>query len=78
MHADLHPGNILLTEDGRTVITHFEYARSGSHRALTIAREIVDDLEKNIKPAGELGMKTVLFKNIEQMKEELSVILEND
>ena len=31
----------------------------------------IDDLEKNIPPAKELGMKTILFKNFEQLKKEL-------
>ena len=35
----------------------------------------IDDLEKNIPPAKELGMKTILFKNIEQMKKELQELL---
>jgi len=47
VHRNLHPGNIMLGPDGRAVITHFEYARPGAHRDLTIAREIVDDLEKH-------------------------------
>jgi len=35
----------------------------------------IDDLEKNISPAKELGMKPILFKNIEQMKKELQELL---
>jgi len=35
----------------------------------------IDDKEKNIPPAKELGMKTILFKNIEQMKKELQELL---
>ena len=31
----------------------------------------IDDLEKNLPPAEELGMKTILFKDLEQLKEEL-------
>ncbi|MBU1204790.1 MAG: HAD family phosphatase [Nanoarchaeota archaeon] len=31
----------------------------------------IDDLEKNIQPAKELGMKMILFKNFEQLKKEL-------
>ncbi|MBI4155205.1 HAD family phosphatase [Candidatus Woesearchaeota archaeon] len=31
----------------------------------------VDDQEKNIPPAKELGMKTILFKNLKQLKAEL-------
>jgi serine/threonine protein kinase len=37
----------MLAEGGRTLITQFEYARAGHDRALTIAREIAEDLEKN-------------------------------
>jgi len=47
VHRNLHPGNIMLCPEGRTLITHFEYARPRARRELTIAREIVDDLEKN-------------------------------
>jgi len=31
----------------------------------------VDDMEQNIPPAKELGMKMILFKNFEQLKKEL-------
>jgi len=31
----------------------------------------IDDMEKNIPPAKHLGMKTILFKDIRQMKKEL-------
>lgn len=31
----------------------------------------IDDVENNLKPASELGMNVILFKNIEQLKEEL-------
>ena len=31
----------------------------------------IDDMEKNIPPAKELGMKMILFKNFEQLKKEL-------
>lgn len=31
----------------------------------------IDDIENNLKPASELGMNTILFKSIEQLKEEL-------
>ena len=31
----------------------------------------IDDKEKNLQPAKELGMKTVLFQSIEQLKHEL-------
>ena len=34
----------------------------------------VDDLEKNMPPAQELGMKTILFKDPEQMKQELRAL----
>jgi hypothetical protein len=47
VHRNLHPGNIMLTAKGRTIITHFEYARPRAHRDVTIAREIVDDIEKH-------------------------------
>lgn len=46
VHRNLFPGNIMLASEGRTLITHFDYARPSQHRDLTIAREIVDDLEK--------------------------------
>ena len=36
----------------------------------------IDDLEKNIPPAIQLGMKTILFKDIKQMKKALEKILE--
>jgi putative hydrolase of the HAD superfamily len=32
----------------------------------------IDDLEKNLPPARALGMQTILFKNLEQLKIELS------
>lgn len=32
----------------------------------------IDDIENNLKPASELGMNTILFKSIEQLKEELA------
>ncbi len=32
----------------------------------------IDDLGKNIPPAKELGMKTILFRNFEQLKKELT------
>ena len=35
----------------------------------------IDDLEKNLKPAEELGMKTVLFESPEQVKKELESII---
>lgn len=47
VHRNLHPGNIFLDPEGRTLLTHFDYARAGHDRALTIARDIVDDLEKH-------------------------------
>jgi hypothetical protein len=47
VHRNLSPGSIMLAEGDRTLITQFEYARAGHDRALTIAREIVDDLEKH-------------------------------
>lgn len=31
----------------------------------------IDDMEKNIPPAKELGMKTILFRNLKQLKKEL-------
>jgi len=31
----------------------------------------IDDLEHNLKPAEQLGMKTILFKNFKQLKKEL-------
>ena len=31
----------------------------------------IDDMEQNIPPAKELGMKMILFKNFEQLKKEL-------
>jgi putative hydrolase of the HAD superfamily len=31
----------------------------------------IDDMEKNIAPAEELGMKMILFKDLEQLKKEL-------
>ncbi len=31
----------------------------------------IDDIENNLKPASELGMTVILFKNIRQLKEEL-------
>ncbi len=31
----------------------------------------IDDMKKNIPPAKKLGMKTVLFKDVEQLKKEL-------
>jgi len=31
----------------------------------------IDDLEKNIPPARKLGMKTILFKDVKQLKKEL-------
>ncbi|MCU0723700.1 MAG: NERD domain-containing serine/threonine-protein kinase [Planctomycetes bacterium] len=47
VHRNLNPGAVMIAEGDRTLITQFEYARAGHDRALTIAREIVDDLEKN-------------------------------
>ncbi|MHC4598622.1 MAG: methylation-associated defense system protein kinase MAD6 [Planctomycetota bacterium] len=47
VHRNLHPGNIMLASEGRTLITHFEYARPRAHRDVTIAKEIVDDIEKH-------------------------------
>ncbi|MCK5624284.1 HAD family phosphatase [Candidatus Pacearchaeota archaeon] len=32
----------------------------------------IDDLEENVSPAKELGMKMILFKNLNQLKEELN------
>ncbi len=32
----------------------------------------IDDLEENISPAKELGMKMILFKNLNQLKDELN------
>jgi serine/threonine protein kinase len=47
VHRNLFPGNIMLGLEGRTLITHFDYARGRHDPKLTIAREIVDDLEKH-------------------------------
>ncbi len=34
----------------------------------------IDDLEENLKPAQQLGMKTILFENCDQLKKELSLL----
>jgi len=47
VHRNLHPGNIMIGAEERTIITHFEYARARHDATLTIAREIVDDLDKH-------------------------------
>ncbi|MHC5081221.1 MAG: serine/threonine protein kinase, partial [Planctomycetota bacterium] len=47
VHRNLYPGNIMIGAEGRTLITHFEYAHPATPRDLTIAGEIVDDLEKH-------------------------------
>ncbi len=37
----------------------------------------IDDSTKNISPAKEIGMKTILFKDFEQFKHELNLIFSN-
>lgn len=46
VHRNLTPGAILIGQDGTTRITDFDFARAGSDRAVSIADEIVDLVEK--------------------------------
>ena len=45
VHRNLTPSTILLGSDGRLRIVGFDFARTGTERTLTIAHEIVDELE---------------------------------
>jgi serine/threonine protein kinase len=46
VHRNLTPGAILIGQDGTTRITDFDFARAGIDRAVSIAEEIVDLVEK--------------------------------
>jgi len=45
VHRNLTPSTILLGSDGRLRVVGFDFARTGTDRTLTIAHEIVDELE---------------------------------
>ena len=45
VHRNLTPSTILLGSDGQMRIVGFDFARAGTDRTLTIAHEIVDELE---------------------------------
>ena len=45
VHRNISPSNILVGTDGRIRLTGFDFARPGTDHSLTIAHEIVDDLE---------------------------------
>ena len=54
----------------------FEYVLRDYHiEASTTV--FIDDLDKNINAAKELGFQTVLFENFEQMKKEITTLLNN-
>ena len=50
VHRNITPSNILVGTDGRSRLSGFDYARSGTDRSRTIAGEIVDDLEPAYLP----------------------------
>lgn len=45
VHRNLTPSTMLLGRDGRLRVVGFDFARTGTDRTLTIAHEIVDELE---------------------------------
>ncbi len=45
VHRNLTPGNLLVGLDGRLRLIGFDFARVGTDRSLTIAHEIVDEIE---------------------------------
>ncbi|MBT3291743.1 MAG: protein kinase, partial [Victivallales bacterium] len=46
VHRNLHPGTILVCDDGQTRLSGFDYARAGKDRSSTIAELIVDELDE--------------------------------
>lgn len=45
VHRNLTPGTILLGSDGHIRLTSFDHARAGINRSLSIARDIVDEID---------------------------------
>jgi serine/threonine protein kinase len=45
VHRDISPATILVGSDGHIRLTGFDYARAGADRSLTIAAEIVDQVD---------------------------------
>lgn len=46
VHRNLHPGTILVCDDGQTRLAGFDYARAGKDRSSTIAEFIAEELEE--------------------------------
>jgi serine/threonine protein kinase len=47
VHRDLSPGTILLGTDGHIRLTGFDHARAGTNRSMTIAAEIIEEVDAN-------------------------------
>ena len=47
VHRNLTPSTVLLGGDGRLRVVGFDFARTGTDRSMTIAAEIVDELESD-------------------------------
>ena len=46
VHRNLTPDAVMVTPDGTVRITGFDFARAGTDRSMTLAEEIVDDLDQ--------------------------------